>query len=513
MIERKEYDRNILLIAAGGLVLFFLTVLTVPIADDWAYLTSPRIRTGYSLAQFRRLFDILIGLFNQARPETFPWLNRVLIVFTHTVCAVFLYKIAKEVFNINSRITLVFALLFLIGGNTIVTVINYDCFNQTASLMFGVIGIWGFVTAKSTFKKFTAYFLSCLLALCAKEAGIVYFAIIPLFGLIKSINNGDSGVKTEIKTLLKFYIPGFICALVYYLSPVIRSEKLFVYGMGNAPITGYIVGIVRRLGFSYTQIDQTSIIWLVRNRTLTVEAVLTAACILLSVPVLLLLLSVFIRLVKDKNRNSIAFLLIVLSSVIVFTPTLMATPSGSVWSQNCIVFFANMAIAYLLNKTKGRALYVCVTAFVLSSIISCAWLMYNVIQTGKRQERAIELIKARYDNNKKISAYKVINLNANRGDRKGQAYPVRLYSIQHIFDLGADMVCIFGYDAKSTIVNLTNDKFEFKGNKGALPGYMELTDDELLEYAQKEARDSVMSGGYDLAMVVLHTDDFYIFQK
>jgi len=514
MIKRKKYDRNILLIVAGGLVLFFLTMLTVPIGDDWSYLTSPTIRTGYRLAEFRRLFDILIGLFNQTHPETFPWLNRVLIVSTHTVCAIFLYKISKEILNVGGRITLVFALLFLIGGNTIVTVINYDCFNQTASLMFGVIGIWGFTTAKSIVKKYMAYFLSCILALCAKEAGIVYFAIIPLFGLIRSINDGDVDVKSEIKTLMKFYVPGFICALAYYLSPVIQSdtEKFAVARRANTSITSYIIGIVRRLGFSYTQIDQTSIIAIIRNRTLTIEAVITTACILLSFPILLLSMSVFIKLVKGKNKSAIAFLLIVLSSVISFTPTLLSSAYGSIWSQNCIVFFANMAFAYLLNKAEGKTLYICVTAFVLSSIISGTGLMYQDIQTGIRQEKAIESIKAQYDNNKEVSTYKVINLNANRA-QNGYSYPFRQYSIQQIFGFGQEMVCIFGYGAKCTTVNLTNDKFEYTMLIVNLPEYMELTDDELLKYAQNEAMDSVMNDGYDLAMVVLHTDEFYLYQK
>jgi len=64
-----------------------------------------------------------------------------------------------------------------------------------------------------------------------------------------------------------------------------------------------------------------------------------------------------------------------------------------------------------------------------------------------------------------------------------------------------------------TIVNLTNDKFEYVMIIDYLPKYMELTNDELLKYAQSEAQDSVMNGGYDLAMIVLYTDDFYLYQK
>ncbi|MDR1378291.1 MAG: hypothetical protein LBJ36_04495 [Synergistaceae bacterium] len=515
MIKRKENDKendkNILLIAVGGLALFFLTMLIVPIADDWHYLTSPTIQSGYRIAQYRRFFDILIGLFNQAHPETFPWLNRVLIVFTHTVGAVFLYKIAREILDIRAKIALAFALLFLIGGNTIVTVINYDCFNQTGSLMFGAIGIYLFANAKSIAKKFIVYFVSCTLALCAKEAGIVYFAIIPLFGFIKNLNDGDFNTKSEIKTLAKFYVPGFICALAYYLSPIIQSEQLWIYGMRNDPITSYVIGIARRLGFSYTQIDQTSIITIIRSKILTIEVVFTSACVLLSIPILLLSLSVFVKLVKDKNKSAIVLLLIVLQSIIVFTPTLIALPGGSIWSQNCIVFFANIAFAYLLNKTEGKALRVCVSSFVISSIISGAGSMYQGIQTGVRQKNAIEAIEARYDHSKEVSTYKVFNLNSNRS--KVSSYPFRLRTIQQIFDFGRDMVCIFGYDAKCTRINLTNDEFEYKGNKDTLPSYVEMTDDELLAHAQSEAQNAVDSGDYDLALVVLHTDEFYLYQK
>lgn len=511
--QNTPFDKNILLIATGGVFLFLLTMLTVPLADDWSYLASPRIVSEYRLAQFRRFFDILIGLFNQKHPETFPWLNRILIVFSHTVCAVLLDKISREILSVRAQISLIFALLFLIGGNTIVTVINYDCFNQTGSLMFGALGIYLFAKTKSMAKKYIIYFLSCLLALCVKEAGIVYFAIIPLFGLIKSINHGNFDVKTEIKTLALFYVPGFICALLYYFSPIIQSEQLWVYSKEGTSVTDYIVGIVRRLVFSYTQIDQTTIVTYIKGNPLSLsEVIFTGISVFLSVPIFLLLLLMFVNFVKSRNKNAIIVLIIVLMSVIVFTPTLMSSPSGSIWSNNCIVFFANLAYCCLLNEAKGKALYICVAVFALSSVIAFSGIMYQAIQTGIRQEQAIGAIKQKLDPQKDISTYIVFNLNTNR-TVLGHSYPLRLYTIQQIFGFGGSMLCIFGYDTNCTSINLTNDIFEYKGNKWEHPIYLELSDDELLEYAQSEAQKSVESGEYDVALVVLYTDEFYLYQN
>jgi len=515
MLKINKLNKNILIIIGGGIALFFLTMLTTPIADDWIYLSSPKIVSEHRLAFFRRLFDILIGLFNQKYPETFPWFNRILIVSSHTVCAVFLYKISKEILAVRANISLVFALLFLIGGNAVLTVVNYDCFNQTGSLMFGAMGIYFFTKAKSIAKKYIIYFASCILALCVKESGIVYFAIIPLFGFIKSLNDDNFNLKAEMKTLVQFCIPGFICALLYYFSPIIQSEKLWVYGTENIPIKGYVIGTILRLFFSYTQLYAFSIRnpinVLMGNIPLSPEIISTFSHSILPIPILLLSFIIFMNHVKNKSKNALVFLLLVLLSIIVFTPTLISNAGGSIWNRNCIVFFTNLAFCYLLNAKRSKVLNLCIIMFAITSIISCSMLLHENIQTCIRQEKAIQLIKSKYDQTKKISTYKVFNLNVNKAPADN-AYPYKLYSMQQIFELGRNMISIFGYDAKYTSVSLTNDKFEYSENPGNSPEYIELNDIELLEYAQNEAQKSVDSGNFDLAIVLLPTDEFYIYQ-
>jgi hypothetical protein len=504
-----HFDKAILVIVAGGVVLYLLTLFTIPIADDWNYLTSPRI-TEFRLAHYRRLFDVLIGMFNQAHPEWFPHLNRILIVMSHTVCAVFLYKISTRILSVRWGISLAFSLLFLIGGNTIVTVLSYDCFNQTGSLMFGAIGIYYFVTAKKNSSKYIAYFVSCALALCVKESSIVYFVMIPLFGTIKNLLENGHDAKTELKQLSRFYIPGFICTLLYYFSPIIQSEALYTYGMRNDSLMDFAKGIVRRVMFSYTQIDQTSVGAIRTGSAQSWEIPLTGIVAILSIPILLASLIVIINMIRKSDKRFVVVLLLVLQSLIVFTPTLMATSAGTIWSYNCIVFFANLVFCFLLNVLKKKHVVLCIAAVALSSTLSAANIYYHDIQTGNRQSTAMQTLQEQLDAGKEISGYVVYNLNSNRFT--SGFYPIRLYTMQQMSDLGVDLVSVFGYGAKATAINLTNDVFEYGGNWWSKPEYLDLTDEELFLYAQQEARKSVDRGDYDAALVLLPTDDFYLYQ-
>jgi hypothetical protein len=504
----KKY-RDELLIAIGGVLLFILTLFLSPIADDWAYMTSPTIRT-FSLARYRRLCDVLIGMFLQSHPAWFPMLNRVLIVVSHTICALLFYKIAANVLKVKAAISLFFSLVFLIGGNTITTVINYDCFNQTGSLMAGAAGIYFFLKASGIRKKFIVYFVFCVLALCVKESGIVYFAIIPLFGVIKDIVDDRFDAKTAVKTLSAFYIPGIVCALAYYFSPIIQSEKLWVYGNenSNTPLR-YLLGICMRLVFSYSRADQVALFRFRAAASLdTFLIVLTT--VVLSMPILIVSLVVIVNFLRKKDIRFLGFLFLVAESIIVFTPTLLSSPTGNLHNYNCNVFFAEFVFCFILNTVNRRTVIASATAFLLASLITTADIYTQDYQTTVRQDKAIRNLKAALVK-EEIKTYIVYNLNTLH-EKTGTIYPVTLYNMQQIFDLGGDLMPVFGYGAQCSRINLCNEKFIYKGNSGVTPTYLDLSDAALLQYAQEEARNAVNSGLFDVALVLLPTDEFYLYQ-
>jgi hypothetical protein len=491
--------REEIFILCGGICLFVLTLFLPPLADDWAYLASPRIR-DLSLAHYRRLCDVLIGTFLQSHPGWFPMLNRILIITSHTVCALLFFKISKTCLKVNSLISLCFALFFLIGGNTIITVINYDCFNQTGSLMFGTMGIYFFLISNKKIHKFVIYLAACILSLCVKESGIVYFAIIPLFGTVKSVINNEFNIKNESKTLAMYYIPGIVLALSYYFSPIIQSEKLWVYGMGDYTVLNYIKGIFRRIVFAYSQINQLSISEIRFNRSIGVFF-MALGTILLSMPMLVVSAVSFVNMIKKRSISVLVILLLVSISIIVFTPTLLAMPSPQWWSYNCIVFFANLVFCYILNTIKKQMIInVGVITFGLSSLITTADICVKDYQTTVRQRIAIEKMQSVFSK-KSIQNYIVYNINSHQGKR-GLYYPGGLFTIQQLFDLGGDLVCVFGYGAKCKSINLSNEVFEYKGNKWAQPEYLNLSDSEFLIHCQTNAKKMVESGEYDLALVV-----------
>jgi hypothetical protein len=111
----------------------------------------------------------------------------------------------------------------------------------------------------------------------------------------------------------------------------------------------------------------------------------------------------------------------------------------------------------------------------------------------------------------KIKTYIVYNINSQQG-KKGSYYPVALYTMQQIFDLGGDLVSVFGYGAQCTSVYICNEQFEYKGIPGREPTYFALSDEDLLRYVQEEAQKAAAGGGYDLALILLPTDEFYLYQ-
>ena len=502
----KKHDKNELLIWSAGVLLFLLTLFISPIADDWTYIASPALQE-FSLAHYRRLADVLIGMFLQTHPNWFPHINRVLIVVSHTVCAIMLYRISKDYIKVRSRISLAFAILFMIGGNTITTVLNYDCFNQTGSLMLGALGIYFFLKAENNAKKYAAYFVFCTLALCVKESAIVFFAIIPLMGIAKNAQTGEIDIKAETISIIRFYIPGLIFAALYYFSPIIQSQELWVYGSGFT-LQDYAVGIVRRIVFSYTQVDQTSIVQLFRGSSFGMESILLLLCTLLSIPIILASLYIIIKRIKTKDTSLLTIVVLVSSSIIVFTPTLMATAFGSTWSQNHIVFFANLTFCYIVNAMDRKHVLATVSCIVLASTMTAASVYYQYYQTGVRQTNAVRTIESQLTS-KDVGRYIVYNLNIHRGPP--QSYPARLHSYQQIFDLGGTMRFFLGYDAKCTSISLRNEEFTYAGI-AADSTKMDMTDEELLSYAQQKAKESIESGEYDLALVFLPTDEFYLYQ-
>jgi len=502
----KKY-RDELLIAAGGVLLFILTLFLLPIGDDWGYWTSPRVQ-NFSLANYRRLCDVLIGMFLQSHPSWFPMLNRVLIVASHTVCALLFYKIALNL-KAKPAIALCFALVFCLAGNSSLTAVNYDCFNQTGTLMFGVAGIYFFLKAGSIHKKFIVYFVFCVLAICVKESGIVYFAILPLFGVIKDIVNGKFDAKNAVKTLSIFYIPGFICALAYYFSPIIQSQKMFTYS-GTSPYTplDYAIGIVMRLAFSYSQ---TSLVEALKSRDLASmnTLVVTLITFLLSLPLLTTALRTLITFCQKKDCRALTLLLLIAASVIIFAPTLLATPYGTSHTYNGITFFAYLALCAALSAARRKTAVVSMAAFTLAAVITGADIYLQDFQTSARQAAAIRRVREKLVKTD-VERFVVYDLNIQRG-KQGRCYPVALYTMQQVLDYGDTLVAVFGWNAKGSVVIMSNEAINVH-TLTYKPVYFDLSDAALLQHAQEEARNAVNSDQFDVALVLLPTDEFYLYQ-
>jgi hypothetical protein len=74
------------------------------------------------------------------------------------------------------------------------------------------------------------------------------------------------------------------------------------------------------------------------------------------------------------------------------------------------------------------------------------------------------------------------------------------------------LASLFGYGSKFTGIPLCNEKFEFEKHRSDKPTYLDVSDAELLAYTQKEAEKAVKSGKYDVALILLPTDEFFLYQ-
>lgn len=154
-----------------------------PTFDDWTYLTTPY--TGplsevvVPVGVYWRPFDALIGYVLGLNYHLFPAFNHFLILSGHTLAAICVFLICREL-KIKESPANMATLFFYLAPAMLGTVLDIDSINQTYSALWGLVGLWLFLRCQGIVR-IVSYVICCFLAMFSKENGVLWFAIIPLF--------------------------------------------------------------------------------------------------------------------------------------------------------------------------------------------------------------------------------------------------------------------------------------------------------------------------------------------
>lgn len=166
---------------AFAVAIFFL----LPTHDDWDYSASPQIN-GWSWTMllpngiYWRPWDALVGALLTKVPAFYPVFNHSLIVIGHGLSAFLLWKILRLV-GIGQQPCRIVLVIFLVSPASLGTVLGIDSINQCYACALGLLSILLYLKRD---RYGYAWLLVAWCATWAKENGIVYLVLAPVFGYI-----------------------------------------------------------------------------------------------------------------------------------------------------------------------------------------------------------------------------------------------------------------------------------------------------------------------------------------
>lgn len=318
---------------AFHLILFLIGIFfLLPTDDDWGYLVAPKLE-GFNFNSFLpnglfwRPIDAFVGLVNNSYPILFPFLNHLLIGCGFLLSIYYLYKILKLLgfagIPLNVSIS-----IFIVSPAALGSVLGIDSINQMYSVCFGLIGIYQYLR-----KKYLLWIIVSILAVFAKENGIVYFVIPPLIGYLN---------KKSTKEVITHCVVGFLIVIIYMIlrfalqisSIHIEEESPYAFTLTRklTDIISFVVGSTSVVDF-VSLIHKPS-----RNIFIVVLTLFVSA---------LFLFTIF----KNKKVINKEILILTFCMVVAASPHLV-THFGPMHAYSTIPYFC-LIVAFILNKDRS----------------------------------------------------------------------------------------------------------------------------------------------------------------
>ena len=339
-----------------------------PLGDDWGYVTTP-LRMGIDPA---RLFDGLIGVLLRSSPFLFPWFNRVLLVVLHFVNCVMFYKFAVNIFKQNKKYSTVFTILFSISPWIYAAIAQTDGMNNLMAFTPGIIGTYLYFKTENETRANIYYIVSTALALCGKESGAAFLAVIPAIILVKVIH-GELDLKVAVKRIFRSYVFGIILFLIYF--------KLTFSYSGSKLASQSLRLLISRITFplvAFTGVNTFDVyngLWL--------NAILG---FVLSAPLIVYSFANFCKIAKNKDRLAlIAIMLFVFGELFLLPIQLLSNVTDM--HLYLFAFFALLLILYFLPKDRKRLTAILIALYFISFAISnCTKIYWQNVASGHVRE-------------------------------------------------------------------------------------------------------------------------------
>jgi len=375
--------------ALSFIVLLVLANIPGPLFDDWEYLTTPNpLFTLQSLLPgagawypFWRPFDALFGAVLAHAPQLFPFANHLVVVGCHIISAMLLEKIGRKL-ELSNRSVVFATTLFMFGAGSFATVLSPDGINQALSLMFGLLALYLYAYGSLRARKPLAFFL-CILSVLAKESGIVWAVLLPVFESIQYVRFSDcarnavSSTKEKGMRLLQGVAAGLTIGIAYLIVRLVLSPQAQIgmsdgrFALSLSPLSiAQNTGLL--LGSALTSVD---LIGLFMQPPSYVLFILTF--VLSLVTLLLFVIPQTVIVLRDKRTRYLACVLIFMAICTTIPHAIMTRT----WEMLAYPTFALVALysGLLLDHVPSRSKKGGATCVLIAlTCLLCGTLITNV---------------------------------------------------------------------------------------------------------------------------------------
>ena len=471
MIAVQKKRTHIFLICLICLVVLILSLFLTPIGDDWGYSTIPLINRTFVMSA--RPLDSLFGFLLGEIPFAFPFLNHIFVVTGHCISSVMLYLIASNILGVSNKRSFLFAVVFAVSSTCCATVLSIDSINQSMSLCYGVVGIYGYMRwSQNTVVRSIIYLVFAILSTLSKESGIVFFGIIPLFDMY------FNGLKATWKhTLVNCVLGGVFCL---FFVKLVSSTK----GIGTISILKILKNTVFHIGFSTLQLDTVSFFGYGKLILPIVTAVL---CL----PLLFFVAKTLIQKLIKKD-----WLVLFLVGLIVLSTFPQNLLSGTQEMNSYpTVFFMMLFFAYLCKAWDKKTIYCIIAPYLVAAMIS----------SGIKYTSMYKL---------SLQSHEILNNIAEQTEhlapRKTKVYAVNVFSEDSygVYVLSPSGTIGYGHAVRDIYGYGTYVKVDYYHNRtdrttiGVPDTLIHLPDEEFMEVLKEMAKNEVENNGFDLCLII-----------
>lgn len=354
--------RKILCVVLLIIILIIYTygiLLIQPTFDDFTTLSSPNndpnwLQYFLPFGPTWRPIDSLVGYINGINCHLFPVLNHIIVISSHILCVLFVYKLARLI-NVNRRSAILGSIFFFITPCTLGTVLSCDAINQSLCQLFGLASIFVYLTKKGL-SKYILWIILIYLSALSKDNGISWACVAPLF------NFARGGITK--KRLGKEFTIGIFVAVSY---AIIRLSFPYVDN-GNHGHFDLLTNILYKfksigiwLGYTWSATDYICLFYTPQRNILIV-----AITFIISTPIMLIVFFGNKRVWKEEKTWILIICIIISASANLLIEMSVMNSYASLGMS--AVLFSYLIDENLKTLDNTRVVYLSMILYIISAV-------------------------------------------------------------------------------------------------------------------------------------------------